>query len=173
MQDGTISVAELNALDQDGFVAAIGFVFEHSPWIATQTWPQRPFASLEHLHQALCATMYNAPREQHIALIQAHPDLVGRAAQAGTLTPASQGEQAAAGLDHLSPEEVALFTRLNQAYREKFGFPFVICARENRKHSILAGLHTRLANDREQEIATALNEISKIAWLRLRDAVRE
>lgn len=164
---------DLNALDQAGFVAALGAVFEGPPWIVTQAWARRPFESPSHLHRALCGVMYGAPREQQVALIQAHPDLVGRAALAGTLTTASTREQAAAGLDRLSPDEITTFTRLNAAYRERFGFPFVICARENKKESILAGFATRLDNTRDQEIATALDEIAKIGLLRLRDMVGE
>jgi OHCU decarboxylase len=163
----------VNALDQDEFVAALGPLFEHSPWIAAATWPARPFASLDQLHQALCATMYAAPVERQVALIQAHPDLAGKAAIAGALTAASAREQSSAGLGQLSPEEFAAFTRLNGAYRETFGFPFVICAREHTKTSILEQFAVRLEHSREQEIRAALGEIAKIARLRLLDAVRE
>ena len=166
------TLAAINALDRDTFVAVLGPLFEGSPWIAAETWPARPFADLDHLHRALCAVMYGAPVERQVALIQAHPDLVGRAALAGTLTPESTGEQAAAGLDRLTPDEIATFTHLNQAYRDRFGFPFVICARENKKAGILAGFAARLSNTRETEIATALDEIAKIARLRLWDRVR-
>src|SRR5579875_31123 len=152
MTSKRLTLQEVNALEQEDFVAAVGSLFEGPPWIVRQAWFARPFNSLTHLHGALCAVMYNAPVEQQIALIQAHPDLVGRAALAGTLSPASTGEQAAAGLDRLSPEEIATFTRLNQAYHERFGFPFVICARENKKESILAGFAQRLHNSRDQEI---------------------
>src|SRR5690606_39037515 len=99
--------------------------------------------------------------------------LVGRLARAGQLTHESTREQASAGLDRLSPDEIAAFDRHNAAYQAKFGFPFVICARENRKDAILAAFPVRLAHSREQEIATALAEIGKIAWLRLADAVWE
>jgi OHCU decarboxylase len=115
--------------------------------------------------------MYGAGQERQLALIRAHPDLVGRAALAGTLTPESTGEQAAAGLDRLAPEEIAAFNRLNAAYRERFGFPFVICARENKKASIMAGFEARLANTRAPEISAALGEIAKIAYWRLHDAI--
>ena len=165
------TLREINALDQDGFVTALGFVFEGSPWIAARAWQARPFASLTHLHRALCDVMYNASVEQQVALIRAHPDLVGQAALAGTLTPVSTQEQASAGLDRLSPEEIATFTRLNQAYRHRFGFPFVICVRENKKEGILAGFATRLKHSRDEEISTALAEIAKIASLRLHDVV--
>ena len=166
-----MTLREINALDQDGFVTALGFVFEGSPWIAARAWQARPFGSLTHLHRSLCDVMYNASVEQQVALIRAHPDLVGQAALAGTLTPVSTQEQASAGLDRLSPEEIATFTRLNQAYRHRFGFPFVICVRENRKEGILAAFATRLEHSRDEEISTALAEIAKIASLRLRDVV--
>ncbi len=106
-------------------------------------------------------------------MIRAHPDLVGAAALAGTLTRESTGEQAAAGLDpgSLTPEEIAEFAERNAAYKERFGFPFVICARENRKASILAGLRTRIDHSAEQERQTAINEIGKIAWYRLADLI--
>ena len=167
-----LTLQKINALDQDDFVKALNVLFEGPPWIVMQAWRARPFTSLEHLHQALCAVMYNAPVEQQVVLLRAHPDLVGRAALAGTLTSASTSEQAAAGLDRLSPQEIAAFSRLNQAYRDRFGFPFVICARENKKDSILAGFEARLHNSREQEIEIALGEVAKICWLRLRDLVR-
>ncbi len=168
-----LKLQEINALDQEGFVSALGGVFEGPPWIVTEAWQARPFASVEELHRALCAVMYHAPRERQIALIRDHPDLVGRAALAGTLTPESSSEQASAGLDRLSPEEIATFTRLNQEYHERFGFPFVICVRENKKEGILTGFTARLNNTREQEIRTALDEIAKICSLRLRDLVSE
>lgn len=169
----TLTLQTLNTLDAESFVAAVGGMFEDSPWIAAQAWALRPFESLSHLHQAMCAVLYNAGQEAQLALIQAHPDLAGRAAQQGMVSAASTNEQAAAGLDQLTPDELDEFTRLNQAYREKFDFPFVICVRENRKASILAGFRARLPNTREQEIATALTEIGKIAWLRLSDVVQE
>jgi OHCU decarboxylase len=160
-------------MGRDEFVAALGALFEGSPWIAAETRPSRPFASRDALHQALCATMYAAPLERKLALIRAHPDLAGKAAIAGELTPESAGEQSSAGLDRLSPDEFATFTRLNQAYSDTFGFPFVICVRENTKDSILASFTARLQHPRDQEIETALGEIAKIARLRLLDAVRD
>lgn len=171
MTHAHLTLQQINALDRDTFVAALGSLFEGPPWIVAATWPARPFASVKELHQALCNVMFTAPIERQIALLQAHPDLVGRAALAGTLSAASAGEQAAAGLDRLSPAEIALFTQLNQAYRDKFGFPFVICARENQKDSILTGFNTRLHHARDDEIELALAEVAKICWLRLRDRV--
>src|SRR2546423_5963389 len=139
-----LTLDQINALGRDDFMTRLGFVFESSPWIAAEAWRERPFTSVEHLHGAMCAVVSNASPEQKVAIIRAHPDLVGRAALAGTLSPESKGEQASAGLDSLSAEEVAEFTRQNGLYREKFGFPFVICARENKKESILAGFQARL-----------------------------
>lgn len=167
-----ISLNALNALDRDGFVAAVGHLFEHSPWVAAGAWPQRPFSTREALHEALTGVMYAADRERQLALINAHPDLAGRMAEAGELTSASTHEQAAAGLDQLTAEERAHFRSYNEAYRARFGFPFVICARENKKAAILAAFPVRLKHTPEQEIATALAEIAKIAWLRLIDAVQ-
>ena len=166
-----LTVSELNQLERDAFVRVIGPVFEHSPWIAEKTWPKKPFAGLEQLHRALCETVNSAGEERQLALIRAHPDLVGRAALAGTLTPESTGEQASAGLGRLSSDEIMLFQKNNAAYREKFGFPFVICARLNKKEAILAGFAQRLQNSTAQERRAALAEIFKIAELRLRDSI--
>lgn len=165
------TLAEVNGLDHENFVRCVGPVFEHSPWIAGATWIQRPFAELAQLHQALCQTVIEAGDARQLALIRAHPDLVGRAALVGTLTRESTGEQASAGLNQLTPDEIALFQKHNAAYKEKFGFPFVICARLNKKEAILAGFERRLNNLRPQEIKTALVEIFKIAELRLQDLI--
>ncbi len=162
----------INTLDRDQFVAALGGLFEHSPWIAAGAWHARPFDSRAALHDALCRVMYAAPAAQQLALIRAHPDLAGKAAVAKTLTAASAGEQASAGLDRLSPDEFARFTALNNAYRERFGFPFIICVREHTKHSILDHFAARLNHTPDEEIRTALGEIVKIANIRLRDAVQ-
>ena len=164
-----MTLSQLNSLSREEFIRIVGPVFEHSPWIAEVTWPQRPFASVEELHRALCQTVTDASEAQHLALIRAHPDLVGKLALAGQLTKESTSEQAGAGLGNLKPEEVALFQQNNAAYKEKFGFPFVICARLNKKEAILNGFKVRLQNSRAQEIQAALVEIFKIAELRLRD----
>ena len=150
----------------------VGPVFEASPWIAEETWPRRPFADLVRLHRALCETVRGVVEKRQLALIRAHPDLVGRAALAGTLTPESNREQASAGLDRLTAGEIATFQRLNEAYRGKFGFPFVICARLNKKEAILSGFHARLQHSQADEIKSALAEIEKIAYLRLADIVQ-
>ena len=166
-------LSTLNAADRSGFVAVCGPLFEHSPWVAERTWPLQPFATREALHAALCEAMYAATVDEQVQLIASHPDLVGRLAREGRLTRESTGEQASAGLASLTESEAAEFDRYNAAYRERFGFPFVICARENKKAAILAAFPVRLGHTREREISTALAEIAKIAKLRLFDAVSE
>jgi OHCU decarboxylase len=153
----------------EAFVERYGPLFEHSPWVAERAWEKRPFDDRDDLHSKLCEAMYEAPRERQLQLIRAHPDLAGRAAVEGTLTPDSAREQSSAGLDRLSPGEYEAFTRTNTAYRERFGFPFVVCVREHDKASILATAEARLQHDPEQEVRTALDEIAKIARLRLHD----
>jgi 2-oxo-4-hydroxy-4-carboxy-5-ureidoimidazoline decarboxylase len=163
------TLAELNQLDRTAFTAALGHLFEHSPWVAEETWAKRPFRDAAHLHAALCATMRAAPIARQLALIETHPDLAGRLARQNQLTAESTREQASAGLNQLSEAELAGFQMLNAAYREKFGFPFIICARLSSKDVILAAMQARLGNTAEQEFASALAEIEKIARLRLDD----
>ena len=165
-------LAELNALTLAEFVGIVGPVFEDSPWIAEETWARRPFEDPAQFHRALCETVRGASEEKQLALIRAHPDLVCRAALAGTLTPESNREQASAGLDRLTASEIATFQRLNEAYRGKFGFPFVICARLNKKEAILNGFRARLQHSQAEEIKSALAEIEQIAYLRLADIVQ-
>jgi allantoate deiminase len=167
------TIKQLSAMDRAGFLTLCGPLFEHSPWIAQRAWEQRPFASSSDLHEKLCGIVASAAPDDQLSLIRAHPDLVGRLAREGRLTRESTAEQAAAGLTALTEPEAAQFEQFNKAYREKFGFPFVICARENRKEAILAAFPQRLGNDRDREIATALQEIYKIARLRLADAIWE
>jgi 2-oxo-4-hydroxy-4-carboxy-5-ureidoimidazoline decarboxylase len=167
-----MTLAALNALDEAGFVAALGHLFEHSPWVAQLTWPRRPFRDVAQLQAELTATMRAASRERQLALIQAHPDLAGRLARQQQLTAESTREQASAGLNQLTAAELAEFQRLNDAYRTRFGFPFIICARLNAKDSILSAMRTRLSHASTEEFAAALGEIEKIAALRLADVLR-
>lgn len=166
-----MTLEQLNAADRAAFVAAVGFAFEDSPWIAEAAWDRRPFASVDELHAAMLAVVTAATPNLRVALIVAHPDLAGRLAREGRLTTASSQEQSIAGLDRLTPQQIARFDELNAAYRSRFSFPFVICARENTTDSILAAIERRLRNDRESEIAAAIAEIGKIARLRLADAL--
>jgi OHCU decarboxylase len=167
------NLSTLNLTDRDGFVAVCGPLFEHSPWIAQRAWEARPFASLDELHSVLCSVVEASDVNEKLALIRAHPDLVGSLARQGQLTRESTSEQAAAGLAELSPDEAAAFDRYNAAYRERFGFPFIICARQNKKEAILAAFPIRLAHEQDEEMGTAIGEIFKIARLRLYDAVSE
>jgi 2-oxo-4-hydroxy-4-carboxy-5-ureidoimidazoline decarboxylase len=161
------NVKELNALGREEFTRALAPVFEHSPWVAARTAGKRPFADRADLHAALCETVMKASNDEKLALIRAHPDLVGR----DVLTAESKSEQASAGLGELSREEIERFREFNARYHERFGFPFVICARLNKKQAILDAFPVRLQNSREQEIEIALREIFKIADLRLKDLV--
>ena len=154
-------------MDSDQFTGVLGGIFEHSPWVPAETADKRPFGSADQLHGALCQTVMEASEDKQLALIRAHPDLVGKA----TLTAESTEEQAAAGLGQLSQSEIDQFQDYNARYRERFGFPFVICARLNKKDAILQAFPIRLQNSREQEIETALGEIFKIAELRLKDLI--
>ena len=162
-----VALADLNAADEAGFMAALGDVYEHAPWVAQAASRQRPFVTLTALHNAMMAAVRAAPADQQVALIKGHPDLAGKAARAGAMTVDSKAEQASAGLDRLSETEFAQFHRLNNAYREKFGIPFIICARRHSKDSILQQFERRLQNSAAAETETALREIFRIAALRL------
>ncbi|WP_339348425.1 2-oxo-4-hydroxy-4-carboxy-5-ureidoimidazoline decarboxylase [uncultured Sphingomonas sp.] len=142
-------------------------LFEHSPWVEARA-DARP--SSGDRHADLMAVVATASDAERLALIRAHPELAGKAAIDGTLTHASAAEQASAGLDRLTAEEFARFHDLNARYRERFGFPFIICVRLIDKAGILAAMAARLANDRDTEIATAIDEIGKITKLRLEEA---
>lgn len=159
----------LNTCPAGEFVRLVGPVFEHSPWIAGIAEKSRPLSSREALHALMCHLVRTAPREKQLALIRAHPDLVGRA----VLTAESTREQTAAGLMQLSADERAEFDRFNREYQEKFGFPFVICARRNDKAKILSAFSVRLFHTVEEEVSAALREIEMIANLRLLDLIPE
>jgi OHCU decarboxylase len=154
-------------------VGALGALFEHSPWVARGAWRARPFPSVDVLHAALLASVREAPRERQLTLIAAHPELGGREAERGELTAESTREQASAGLQRLPSEEVEALRRLNRSYRERFGFPLIVCAREHTPDSLLAFGEARLGHSRGEEIDVALDEIGKIAGLRLHDVVLE
>ena len=138
-------------MDREAFVAQFGGVFEHSPWVAECAWERRPFCDRDALHAAMAACVREAEPARQMALIRAHPDLVGRAAREGRLGAASTAEQAGAGLDRLDAAQVAWFESRNRAYQERFGFPFIICVRANRRQAIIDGFETRLQHSPEQE----------------------
>jgi 2-oxo-4-hydroxy-4-carboxy-5-ureidoimidazoline decarboxylase len=162
-----MTLEELNRADPAAFVAALGAIYEHSPWVAEAAAASRPFATGAALHAAMAAAVARSPHDRRLALVAGHPDLGGRLARAGELEPASAEEQAGLGLDRLSDEEFDRFEALNGSYREKFGFPFVIAAKRHTRASVLAAFETRLRNDAASELATALAEIDEIARLRL------
>jgi urate oxidase / 2-oxo-4-hydroxy-4-carboxy-5-ureidoimidazoline decarboxylase len=161
------TIDELGGLDRDAFVEEVGFAFESSPWVAEAAWEERPFASLGALHEAMVRAVEHAPEERQLGLIRAHPEL----ARGGDLTPASAEEQASAGLDRAGQDERSRLERATGAYREKFGFPFVVCVREHTPASIVANAEGRLDRSPQQERETALREIAKIAALRLEDHI--
>jgi len=148
--------------DREAFVATYGPLFEHSPWVAEDAYEHGPYPDRAALYDGLVEAMYAAPREKQVALVRAHPELAGKVA-----TVDSEREQSSAGLDRLTREEYQALTSANAAYREKFGFPFVICVRDHDKASILAAAQERVRNDPETELRTALGEIARIAHHRL------
>ena len=162
-----VTLDELNRMDPRFFAATLGDIFEYSPWIAVMACERRPFASLSALFEAMTLAVRNAGAERQGALIRSHPDLAGKATCAGALTTDSAREQMSAGLDRLSEEEFTAFHRLNEAYRAKFGMPFVVCVRRHGKESILRLFEQRLRHDAATEREAALGEILRIAALRL------
>ncbi len=167
-----MNLQALNRMDSRAFLACLGEVFEHSPWVAESAMARRPFASLDALHKAMVAAVRAAPRERQLALLQAHPELAGKLAQAGELTRSSKEEQAAAGLDRCSAEELERFSKLNAAYKAKFDFPFIMAVKDYSRAAILEAFEARLAEDADIEFDTALEQVARIVWLRLQDTVR-
>ena len=166
-----VSLDTVNGMNVRAFVSVFGDIYEHSPWIAEAAFASAPFESLTALHDAMQAAVNAGSDARRLALIRAHPDLAGRAALASELTTDSAAEQASAGLDRLSPEQMTRFQSLNAAYVEKFGFPFVMAVRGADAARILAGFEGRIENERDAEIRRALGEIGKIAWMRLLETV--
>ena len=162
-----VSLDDLNRMDREAFATALGDVFEHSPWVAETAFAARPFSTLNALHEAMTGAVQTAAADRQMALIALHPDLAGKAAREGAITPDSRHEQSSAGLDRLSDDEFAAFHRLNAAYHAKFGMPFIVCVRRHGKDSILRQFEQRLHNDEPTERRAALTEICRIAALRL------
>lgn len=162
-----ISLANLNAASKADFVAALANIVEYSPWLAEQLAEQRPFGGIVQLHAALMAAIQSAEPEVQLALIRAHPDLANKTQRAAGLTAESTDEQNSAGLDRLSDAEYAAFERVNNAYRTKFGFPYIVCVRRHTKDSVLRDFETRLLNIAKTETRRAIEEIGRISALRL------
>jgi 2-oxo-4-hydroxy-4-carboxy-5-ureidoimidazoline decarboxylase len=162
-----VDLRDLNDAPVDGFVEALGGIFEHSPWVARAVADLRPFADIGSLHAAMVEAVRVAGETAHLDLIRAHPDLGTRL----KLSDSSTAEQASVGLDQLSHDEFARFTELNERYRERFGFPFIIAVRDNSRAQILEAFVRRIGNDRESEVSTALTQIARIARIRLDQAI--
>jgi 2-oxo-4-hydroxy-4-carboxy-5-ureidoimidazoline decarboxylase len=162
-----MTLAGLNTMDRAAFVALLGGIFEHSPWVAEAAWEARPFASVEALHAAMVTAVDGASEAQRLELLRAHPELAGNAAVRGKLTPDSTQEQAGAGLDHCSPEEFARIQALNAAYNAKFGFPFVVAVKGLDRTGIIDRFARRLEHDRATEFGEALVQVARIGRLRL------
>lgn len=162
---------QINRMSADEFSALLGGVYEHSEWVAQRAYPDAPFASLADLIGAMKSVVDRSTDEEKLALIRAHPDLAGKLARAGALTEDSTHEQAGLGLDRLSEEEYDRFTFLNDSYRERFGFPFIICARLTTKEGVIAAFEHRLKNETADEITEAIRQIHHIARLRIEDRI--
>jgi len=168
-----VIISDINAMDDEAFTLALGGVFEHSPWIAKRAFANRPFGSIEDLHASMTSVVKNANEQEQLDLILAHPDLAGKAARAGDMTDHSVHEQASVGLDQLSDAEYNLFHELNTAYRDKFGFPFIIAVMDNTKDSILQAFTDRLENGSDIEKNNALKNILRITEIRLKAMISQ
>ena len=162
-----LTIEMLNVLDRDAFVGAIGWVFEHSPWVAERAWSARPFANAEALHRGLVEQVERASSGEQLALLRAHPDLGTRL----RVSEASAAEQGGLGLDRLTRQESEDLQRLNQDYRAKFGFPFLLAVKGSTKHDILHALRQRLQATREEEFEEALRQVYRIARFRVEQAL--
>lgn len=162
-----MTLDELNALGREAFIARLGAIYEHSPWVADDVWPLRPFAGVDELHAAMSKAVVDAGESAQLALLRAHPQLAGKAALRGELTADSTREQQGAGLDQCSPEEFAQLHALNTEYERRFGFPFILAVRGHTRASILANMAARIDHVREDEFAEALHQVDRIARFRL------
>jgi 2-oxo-4-hydroxy-4-carboxy-5-ureidoimidazoline decarboxylase len=158
-----MTLRELNGLDQAAFVAAVGWVFEHSPWVAERAWSWRPFRGVEELHRVMVAALMSASQDEQLALLRAHPDLGTRLA----MTTASTGEQAGAGFDRLTVDQLERLRRLNSEYRERFGFPFLYAVKGATASQILQAIERRVTRTPQDEWAEALVQVARIARFRL------
>ena len=169
-----MTLAELNALDRASYLERLGGVFEHSPWVTESAWNQRPFASVQSLHERMMQLVQEAGRPERLALIRAHPELAGREAIEGSLTADSTGEQGRLGFTALTRAEFERIERLNRGYREKFGFPCIVALRLHAgRASVMAEMERRLANDEETELRNALEQIGHITRGRLDGLLKE
>jgi len=164
-----LSLTDINRAGEDEFVETLGDIYEESPWVAERSEPERPFASAEALQQTMRRAVEEATEEDQLALLRAHPDL----GEQTEMTDASEAEQSAAGLDELGQEQYERFQRLNDSYREQFDFPFIMAVKNATPDTIQAAMERRLENSAAEEFRTALDEVHKIARLRLDDQLDE
>jgi OHCU decarboxylase len=166
-----ITIDALNAMEASRFTESVGRVYEHAPWVAARAAAHRPFQDRAALHAAMVLVMTQASAAEQLGLIRGHPELASKAAIAGDLTAESRSEQGGAGLDRLTPAQFTQFHELNAAYRQKFGFPFILAVKGRNAAEILAIFAQRVGNDVETERRTALEQIGRIAGFRLADLV--
>jgi len=169
----SINIEQLNDCNATRFVELLGGIFEHSPWVAEQVYDKRPFASCTDLHRRMVAEVHAASQQQRRELLCQHPELAGKEADANSLTDASKREQAGAGLNQCSADELARIKHFNQAYSVKHGFPFIIAVTGLDKLQIIAAMERRLDNDVDTEFTTAIGEVEKIAVIRLNALIDE
>jgi len=160
-----MTIDGISSLDRTSFVEALGGIFEDSPWVAERAWDSRPFVNLDQLHAAMIAVVEQADAAERMALLRAHPDLGTRA----RVSPASSAEQTGAGLDQLTPVEFDRLDRMNAAYRDRFGFPFLLAVKGNTKAGILRALEARLSAMPDAELREALRQVYSIARFRLEE----
>jgi 2-oxo-4-hydroxy-4-carboxy-5-ureidoimidazoline decarboxylase len=164
---GEPDMATINGMDRLAFVQKFGGIFENSPWVAEQAWDKRPFANVDAMHAAMVEVAKFAPAPRQLSLLQSHPDLAGKEAQAGAMTASSVTEQASAGLNALSKDEMTQISDLNAAYKKKFGFPFIVAVRMHTKEGIFFEFRRRLQNETASEYANDLQNVYAITRLRL------
>lgn len=167
----TFSLEHLNTCDAEQFASAMADIWEHAPWVAAQVAPQRPFASVDAMHAAMLQVVASRAEPERVAFYAGHPELGGEAARRGTMTAASEDEQGTLGLGQLQGDAAAHWDALNRAYRERFGFPFILCIRRHSTASALAAFEQRLGNGRDAELQNALDEIAAITRMRLERCV--
>jgi 2-oxo-4-hydroxy-4-carboxy-5-ureidoimidazoline decarboxylase len=165
------TLEQLNTMPEEAFVATLSGIFEHSPWVAREAAGARPFASVDALHSAMADVVARAEPARQLALINAHPELAGKAAVRGELTAESRREQSGAGLSQCTQEEFDTLQRLNRAYREKFGFPFILAVRGYDRSGVIANFEARVNNGYEEELRANLEQIDRIARFRIDDLV--
>ena len=171
MSTQPLTLAAVNRMDADAFVASFGDIAEHSPWVAKVAERARPYPDRDAMVAAFVEAVAEADDQAQRDLLCEHPDLAGRAAIAGELAPESYNEQTGAGLDRMTAEEHERFTRLNAAYRGLHGIPFILAVKGATKDQVLAAFEARLDNPADIEFATALTQVQRIIRFRLEDRV--